>query len=353
MGVFRTPESTTNSRVRELGATLDFARLFGGIFGDSSLPAAVMRGFLPADLSYVRELRSNFNDITFTPGLKYQLGLGGLDEFRTQRGVVATSTGQITGLTVTAGARLPLGTRVRVAYRKGNNRVWLARSGGQERNEQKSLEWPSLVASWVFTPGDRLRNLISSISAQFEYRTVERATFQPVLDSLLQPGSAGGIEIQGPKWTEDYTKALAPRLTIVWPAGVSTSGSYSSTKNRLLTSGNTRNTDQVDWNGSLGFGFRPPLNLFRTRSEIRTTVSFTDSQRAVCLVTTGSSECRTVSDSHRRVFDVRLDTGLSETLRGGATFSYVLNELRHTSEELSQVVFSIYIDYRFFAGEIR
>jgi len=353
MGVFRTPESTTNSRVRELGATLDFARLFGGIFGDSSLPAAVTRGFLPADLSYVRELRSNFNDITFTPGLKYQLGLGGLDEFRTQRGVVATSTGEISGLTVTAGARLPLGTQVRVAYRKGNNRVWLARSGGQERNEQKSLEWPSLVASWVFTPGDRLRNLISSISAQFEYRTVERAIFQPVLDSLLQPGSAVGTEIQGPKWTEDYTKALAPRLTIVWPAGVSTSGSYSSTKNRLLTSGNIRNTDQVDWNGSLGFGFRPPLNLFRTRSEIRTTVSFTDSQRAVCLVTTGSSECRTVSDSHRRVFDVRMDTGLSETLRGGATFSYVLNQLRHTSEELSQVVFSIYIDYRFFAGEIR
>jgi hypothetical protein len=313
----------------------------------------VTRGFLPADFSYVRELRSNFNDIAFTPDLRYQLALGGLDEFRSQDGSLATSTGEITGFTITAGARLPLGTQVRVAYRRGNNRVWLARSGGQERNEQKSLEWPSLVASWVYTPGDRLRNVISSISAQFEYRTVERATFQPILDPILQSGSEAGIEIQGPKWTEDYTQALAPRLTIIWPAGVSTSGSYASTKNRLLTSGNTRNTDQIDWNGSLGFAFRPPLDVFRSGSEIRTTVSFTDSQRAVCLVTTGSSECRTVSDSHRRVFDIRMDTGLSETLRGGATFSYVLNELRHTSEELSQMVFSIYIDFRFFAGEIR
>jgi hypothetical protein len=86
---------------------------------------------------------------------------------------------------------------------------------------------------------------------------------------------------------------------------------------------------------------------------VRTSVSFTASKRAVCLITTGSSDCRTVSDSRRRTFDVRLDTGLSETLRGGATFSYVLNELRHTSEKLTQTVFSIYIDYRFFAGEIR
>ncbi|UCG86790.1 MAG: cell surface protein SprA [Gemmatimonadota bacterium] len=353
MGIFRTPQSTTNSRVRELGATVDLARLFRGIFGDSSLPATVMGGLLPADFSHVRELRSNFNDITFIPGLKYQLALGGLDEFRTQGGLLATSTGEITGLTLTAGARLPLGTQVRISYRKGGNRVWLARSGVQERNEQKSLEWPSLVASWVYTPGDRLRNVISSISAQFEYRTVERATFQPITDPLPQSGAGAGIGMQGPRWTEDYTRSLAPRLTIIWPAGVSTSGSYASTRNRLLTSGNTRNTDQVDWNGSLGFGFRPPSDLFGSRNEIRTTVSFTDSQRAVCMMTTGSSECRTVSDSHRRVLDIRMDAGLSETLRGGATFSYVLNELRHTSERLSQVVFSIYIDYRFFAGEIR
>jgi hypothetical protein len=86
---------------------------------------------------------------------------------------------------------------------------------------------------------------------------------------------------------------------------------------------------------------------------MRTTVSFTSSKRAVCLVSSGDTECRIVSDSRRQLFDVRLDIGLSETLRGGATFSYVLNELRQASAKTSQIVFSIYVDYTFFAGEIR
>jgi len=44
---------------------------------------------------------------------------------------------------------------------------------------------------------------------------------------------------------------------------------------------------------------------------------------------------------------------LSETLRGGANFSYVVNDLRHTSDRLSQVLFTIFLDLRLFAGEIR
>jgi hypothetical protein len=40
-------------------------------------------------------------------------------------------------------------------------------------------------------------------------------------------------------------------------------------------------------------------------------------------------------------------------LRGGANLNYVVNDLRHTSDRLSQVVFSIFLDLRLFAGDIR
>jgi hypothetical protein len=350
-GLFRTPQSTSNSRVREFGATVDLARLFGGIFGESSTPAAVMRGVLPADFSYARELRSNFNDITFVPGLSYELGLGGLQDFRVQNGVPSTSTGEVKGLTISAGTRLPLGAQVRINYREGDNVVWFNRAEGQERNEQKSREWPSLLASWVYTPGSGLRRVFSSLSAQVQYRIVERATLQPVIDPLL-PSDVDG-RVKGSRLTEDYTSALTPSLTIMWPAGIETSGSFSSAKNKRFTTGNTTNTDQTDWYGSLRLRFRPPTGLIRTRNEIRTMVSYTSSTRAQCLASTGSSECRTVSDSRRQVLDVRVDTGLSESLQGGATFSYVLSDLRHLSQRLSQAVFTIYVDYRFFAGEIR
>ncbi|MEJ2236733.1 MAG: cell surface protein SprA [Gemmatimonadales bacterium] len=349
VGSFRTPQSASNSRVREFGATVDMARLFGGVFGDSSIVAGLMRGLLPTDLSYVRELRSNFNDISFEPRVKYELGLGGLQDFRVQNGVASTSAGEVKGLTVSAGTRLPLGAQVRINYREGENATWYKRAQGQERNQQKSREWPSLLASWVYTPGAALRRVFSSVSAQVQYRIVERATFQPLLDAA----AGGGGVVNGPKLTEDYTSALTPSLTIMWPAGIVTSGSYSSAKNRRLTSGNTTKTDQSDWSGSLGLRFRPPAALSRTRNEIRTTISYTSSTRAQCLLSAGTGECRTVSDSRRQVLDVRLDTGLSQTLQGGATFSYVLSDLRHLSQRLSQAVFTIYVDYRFFAGEIR
>ena len=89
------------------------------------------------------------------------------------------------------------------------------------------------------------------------------------------------------------------------------------------------------------------------RSQIRTNVTFNSSKRAICLVRAGSDECRSVSDSRRHQLAVRLDTGLSEMLRGGANLNYVVNDLRHTSDRLSQVVFSVFLDLRLFAGEIR
>ncbi|UCD25703.1 MAG: hypothetical protein JSW51_07270, partial [Gemmatimonadota bacterium] len=351
--LFRTPQSTSNSRVREVGATIDLAALVDGLFGDSSVATKAMRGLLPADVSYIRELRSNFNDITFEPDLRYELALGGLNEFRVQNGVLAASTGEIDGLVLSAGTRLPLGAQLRINYRTGRNTLWLRRADGQERNEQESREWPSLTASWVYTPTTGLRRLVSSVNAQLQYRTVVRTTYQPLFDPVADLGLAAPVDVQRPKLTEDYSQALTPSVTIIWPAGVTWSGRFSSAKNRRFTSGNTTNTEQIDWNTSLSFGFRPPASLVRTRNEMRTTASFTSSKRAVCLISTEDALCRIVSDSRRQVLDMRLDMGLSDALRGGATFSYVLNELRQTSAKTSQVVFTIYLDYTFFAGEIR
>ena len=123
---------------------------------------------------------------------------------------------------------------------------------------------------------------------------------------------------------------------------------------RLLTLGNIlTNTDQSDWTASLSFNFRPPRRLIRTRPQIRTSMRFNSSKRVICLIPLGGSECRTVSDSRRQQIDMQMDTGLSEMLRGGAIFSYVLNDLRHTSDRLSQYTFRVFLDLRLFAGEIR
>jgi hypothetical protein len=202
--------------------------------------------------------------------------------------------------------------------------------------------------SWVYTPRSQIKTLISSVSAQMLYRVEHRRSLRPELQSL-----EGAEELDEAVLTEDNRTTVAPTITLVWPGGVTTSASYSGAKSDRITSGNTINTDQSEWRGTLGFGFRPPESLIRMRSQIRTNVSFNASKRAVCLTRAGSDECRSVSDSRRRQLTIRLDAGLSEMLRGGANLNYVVNDLRHTSDRLSQIVFSIFLDLRLFAGELR
>ena len=108
-----------------------------------------------------------------------------------------------------------------------------------------------------------------------------------------------------------------------------------------------------DWAASARFAFRLPESLVRMRDRLHTTVSYGSSTVSVCLLRTGTNECRTISDSRRQQFDVRVDTGLGELVRGGMSFSYVLSDLRHTASRLTQVVFAIFLDINLLAGQIR
>jgi hypothetical protein len=60
-----------------------------------------------------------------------------------------------------------------------------------------------------------------------------------------------------------------------------------------------------------------------------------------------------VSESYRSTLDVRMDTGFSSQVRGGANFSYVINGQRHLSREFSQMVFSVFAEIFFVSGQLR
>ncbi len=89
------------------------------------------------------------------------------------------------------------------------------------------------------------------------------------------------------------------------------------------------------------------------RDRMNATVSYNSSRVSVCLLRTGADTCRTISDSRRRQFDVRLDTGFSDTVRAGMSFSYVLSDQRHTASRVSQVAFAVFADVNLIAGQIR
>ena len=342
-GAYRLPESLSNSQHRELGATISIGQLARGVFGDSSVVGRLFQRIQPIDAQLTRDFRSGFDRPTFDASLAYQLGLGGLDAFRAQRGVPATSAGNGQGRTVAGGLQLPLGLNVRLSYRDQQNTSWTLRSfeAEQVRFDQRTREWPSGSLSWTYSPRWALRRVISILSAN--------ARLTRSFSLTEQPGLAGGE----PSRTENTARAVAPSVSITWIGGIITSMQYSHATSDALTSGNTTRRDQEDWSGAMNFGFRLPRSLIRLRNDIRTTLSVNSSVVTTCLLPGGATECSPVSDSRRRAVDLRLDTGFSPQVRGGASFSYVLTEQRQTSARYSQLTVTVFAEIFFLSGQIR
>jgi hypothetical protein len=199
--------------------------------------------------------------------------------------------------------------------------------------------------SWGYTPPPGIRDVLGSITAQAQYRNQEASQTQPVLGA--EAGASGTAR------TENNTRQFSPSLTLGWLGGVTTTGRVTVARTDRITSGNLTQSDRRELGATLNFAFLPPRSLISLRNRIVTTLSYSTSALGVCIVRTNTDECSTVSDSRREQVDVRMDTGFSEILRGGMTFSYLVSEQRHTSEKLSQIVFSVYGNLTLRAGRVR
>ncbi len=344
-GAFKVAETITNSRRTEFGATLDLARLVGGIAGDSSLMGSLFRGILPADLTWDRTLRSSFDRAPFKADLGYRLALGGLSDFRQYDGVPATATGDAEQVLFSVGTRLPLGGQFRMNYRNLVTTGWSRRGDQQQQIEDRNKEWPSLNFSWVYSPTWGLRRVLSSITAQFNFRETKTSTVQPAALS----GSEGTTAVT----RENRAQFVGPSLTFSFPAGITLSGRYAGSKQETITAGNVTESERDDWTANANFSWGFPGGILRLPNRIQTTLSYGQSVQAVCLLQTGGTDCTTISDSRREQLDIRMDTGFSERMRGGMTFSYILNDQRQTSRRTTQMIFTIYAELNFRAGQLR
>ncbi len=349
---FRIPEALSNGQRRELGSTVDIGRLVEGIAGSTSSVAAVFRRLLPADVSFTRERRSTFDRAPFSPSLRYQLAFGGIDEFREQEEVPATSAVN-TGIWAAAGGvQLPLGFRVRLTYRDFETTTWARRGDLQTEIVQRTREWPSAFVSWVYTPRWALRDLISSVTAQAQIRQARSSSFQPAV--LATPDAmATGQPAETGVFTENKSTSYTPSVTLTWVGGVVTTAQYSMLRGELLTSGNLTRSDRSEGGVSMAFSFRAPRWLVRLPGEVRTSLALNVSEQLVCIQRPDSEQCSAVSDSHREQVDFNMDTGFPPSMRGGVSFRYVLTDQRHTSSKFSQVILTVFVTINFLAGQER
>jgi hypothetical protein len=331
------PLAASNFRRRQYGAGVDLARLGrGGALG------WVLRTLLPADVTWTRERRSAFDRLADLPPLRYQLAFGPLDDFRGQGGTLAMTTLETETLSASGGARLGTAMTVRGSYRDTDGTTWVRQGDAQTPLAQHTREWPSATLTLNLRPGGAMGRAVKSLNAQTQYR-ISQTTIRQGLPDIGVAASAWAT-------TDSRLRLFQPSLSVIWAGGVTTGAQYAWSRSDLTTAGNINRNERVDWGANLGFSFRSPASLARLRNPVRTTVATSASDSRACLILAGAADCKPVADSRRRQVDVRMDTGVSATVVGGLSFSYILTDQRHLSSRFSQYVFTIFAEINFLSG---
>ena len=346
LGAFRLPENISNSRRQQFLALIDLPALASGLFGDSSFVASLVRGVNVVNLSYILQRNSTFNRFPTDVRGRYRFGLGGLDEFLRQGGVLATSAVETKQWTASAGGQLPLRARVDVNYSEGNTRTFSLRGEVHSEVVENIRDWPVVNVSWAHSPGSFIRRLVTNIALSSIYRKTETNTLLPVI------GAAGPTDI-GPVNRMTNRTSFSQSLTLSWSPGITTSGRFSHSLSSSFASGSLTRSVQDSWSGTLSFNFRPPRSLVRLNSPLITRLDFSSFAFSVCLLRAGQDECATVADNSRKQFGITMNTGFSQTVRAGASFDYSVTEEQTNSSKFSQITFSVFAQINFLAGQLR
>jgi len=349
-GAFTVPLAFQNQRTTDLGLALDLTALARGLSRDSSLLAKLFDRLNPVDVSTRSGLRSQFSQRGVTPGLGYQLALGGVDAFRAYGGQPADAARQDHEVRLAGGLRLPLGISLASDYLRQEVTSWARRADGQTQMRQTEVDWPSVTGRWVWSPRQPLvRAVLTSVSAAASYRERETQTIQSALLAGLLDGSSVGGEVS----TSQNTRSWPLSLTLNWAPRVITTFSYSYNHTESDQSGNVLRADRNDVGADLSFAFRVPPELIPLRSDVRTALRYSNSLSVGCIERAGDSTCVSISDSRRRQMNLTMDTDMPPNVSAGLGISYIVTEDAYANRKFSQFVFTASVTVNFSAGGSR
>jgi hypothetical protein len=338
-GAFRLPAAFSNSRRVEVGTQLDAGRLGRKVFGDSSGLARALTRITTSDVSLSRTYASTFTRVGFTPTLGYQLALGGLDEFRAQRGLLASSASDNTAVTAGAGGALPLGLRATTSYRRSSGTSWVLRTDQQVPIRTESREWPSGSVGWNVTPAGLP---LSSLTAQLGFR---RTTARTELRGLIGAAEA--------TVTETRIRSLSPALTLTWAGGILTSGDATVERNEQRSAGNLFRTARSQYNVNVGFAVRIPTGLARLPMPLRVNARLSRATNTTCLQTAGAATCVPYLDSRQTQGNLTLDTDFPPNVSAGFQMAYLVNEERQASRKVRQIAITAFVNLATTVGRLQ
>ncbi len=334
-GAFILPATLNNSRLREVGASVDLARALRQVLGDSSGVGKAVARIRPFDLSTQRTRTSTFDLTAFEPSLGYMLGLGGLDRFLTQEGSEALGASESQTTTLSSGADLPLGFSATLSYGLTTTDRFQQLIEGSSQMSSRQREWPVGNVRWNRTfRGGPLALVAAGVG--FRYREAQST----------QPGGAGVRAVSATS-----SSSFTPDLQFSLRNGMALSVGLTSREQRTENNGNSTLLDQDDLTASFNHVFRLPFAIGRVRKQVRSSVTALTSNSLTCLERRDEVDCTVISDVRRQEFRGGLDTDLAATLSGGLQFGYSINDARHLSRRSSHIFLLVSFQLSLYAGD--
>jgi hypothetical protein len=344
-GPFRLPRRLTNSQGLGIGTSMDIGRAILLHTNDRSAYRRIAALLQPIDVNWRRDLRSSFDGVPFTPGLGYQFGWGGVDDFREQDGIQATSAGVTRSLTAGTGFNLPFGTSLQTRFNRVRSSAFSRRVDAQTVLESETVTFPDLSLRWSMRPR-RLAFLFQSLGATADWRETESRTFQPTV------GEGGEIDPEGEGIRSEQANTVyrvSPSVTWAFGSGLTTAGGWSRTDRSELRSGGVTLGQTTEITANVGKAFKLP-ERYQGRI-LRWSMGFAKSNSNSFFE--ADTTVKRVQDLGRWGINMNADTDVSDNMTFSMTLSRSSNFDKLYDRRFTQMVITATLHLTFFAGDLR
>ena len=343
-GGFHLPRRVNSTQTVMLGANIDLPAALRAYLHDSLVTPALAQLLQPVDIQASRSLVSAFDGAPFTPGLGYQFGWGGIDHFRTQNGLNATSAGSNAQVTIGTGLRLPFGMSVTTRLQKVNSRNWTRRFDNTQTvidGEQFTL--PDVALRISLHPAFASR-LITSVGGSVRYLNTRQ--------SSVVPSEFAGVPADL-RVSRVTSTPINGSVTWNFGTGLVTSFGVGATHRVDSMPGSIAESRARELNADISRALKMPAR-WKLKNDLRTRISYQQSS-AQSWVQNQSAESRRsrLSDNGRQALNLNADADVAENLTFSLTGARIVTFDNNLNRRFSQIVFTAVLQVSFFAGEIK
>jgi len=343
-GSLQIPRQIGNTQTTSAGVTLDIPtllRLPTSMFGTTR---SVLQAFQPIDISLERNVLTDYEGTTVAPPISYQLGLGGIGQFRHLGGESATSAGVNTQFTISNSITLPFGATLSNRYQRITLRNWTQIVDDTNAiGDATQLIFPDIGIRWNVRITSR-DALLSSFSTS--------ARIVGTRQLLSSPGESG---LASGDNGETRMRNYPISMTAIWAGSrpLTTTLGVNFTQRVDNQPGLAGSGSSMNLTADISRAFALPAD-WHSRSDVRARLSFEDSHGQSYVLNPMAVGLQSqLSNNGRRATTLTTDTDVTESLSSSLVISRVANFDNNLNRLFAQTVVSAVFHMQFYAGEMK